>query len=63
MVCDSLPPTRIGSTRSARPVRSSVSTYTPQTVAGPRAGVLRAPGRRVEKRRTGSVLSMPMTLS
>ena len=36
---DSRPPMRMGSTRSARPVASSVSTNTPQTVAGPSAGL------------------------
>ena len=35
----SRPPMRIGSTRRARPVALSVSTNTPQTVAGPSAGL------------------------
>ena len=40
----SRPPMRIGSTRRARPVASSVSTKTPQTVAGPSAGLVAAAG-------------------
>jgi hypothetical protein len=38
-VCDSRPPMRIGSMRRARPVAGSVSRNTPQTVAGPSAGL------------------------
>ena len=59
----SRPPTRIGSTRFARPVRSSVSTNTPQTVAGPLAGSIRAWLMRVVNRRSGSSFFMPITLS
>src|SRR6202167_3143510 len=49
-----LPPTRTGATFTASPVASSVSTATPESVAGPSAGSKRAAGMPEVKRRIGS---------
>ncbi len=53
MVSASRPPTRSGSALIARPVRSSVTTKMPQTVASPSAASRRGVGSLVVKRRTG----------
>src|SRR5579863_4190191 len=55
-----MPPIRTAAIFFARPP-SSVSTATPQSVAGPSAGSKRAAGMRWVKRRRGSSLSMPIT--
>ena len=52
--------------RTVDPHRQAVGpvcTKTPQTVAGPVAGVKRGPDNLRRKRCTGSVLSMPITES
>jgi len=57
------PPKRTISAETARPVRSSVSKLNPQSVAAPVAGTNRPLLMPVTKRRRGSSLSIPITLS
>ena len=52
---------RTAPTRTASPVAGSVSTATPQRVAGPDAGSNRADGIFRKNRVSGSSLPMPMT--
>lgn len=54
------PPSRTIFTLTDLPVLSSVSTYRPDSVTAPSAGLNRPPDIPVMKRRIGSALSIPM---
>ncbi len=63
MIWESRPPCRTGSTLTANPVRSSVVTNNPQTVASPPAGCSRSPGIFDQNRAAAPSFPIPITLS